>query len=38
MSRESAGEAVSATAKRREGHLFPDADIQKPRTYQISPE
>jgi hypothetical protein len=25
-------------AMRREGHLFPDTDIQKPRTYQIEPE
>lgn len=38
MSREDGREGGNGTAKRREGHLFPDADIQKPRTYQISPE
>ena len=38
MSRESSCGGVAASAKRREGQLFPDADIQKPRTYQISPE
>jgi hypothetical protein len=38
MSRPQAGDAVKATAKRREGQLFPDADIQNNRTYQISPE
>lgn len=38
MSRAGACERVAASAKRREGELFAERDIQKPRTYQISPE